>query len=119
MRSADAVSNYLWSRGHRYVDASIISHPDLSHCNALPGILARFDVEQVVLSNEFLADDHPATFAILDRIDDQSVRVNYSNNTYANVAMRDDTPVLLGNENLSPGQAVRPLAAEGPAVAGD
>jgi len=30
-----------------------------------------------------------------------------------------DRIVLLGNENLRPGQAVRPLAAEGPTVAGD
>ena len=30
-----------------------------------------------------------------------------------------DRIVLLGNENLRPGQAVRPLTAEGPNVAGD
>lgn len=68
MRSADAVSNYLWSRGIRRVDAILISHPDLSHCNALPGILSRFEVDRVMLSREFQADDHPATYAILDRI---------------------------------------------------
>jgi hypothetical protein len=30
-----------------------------------------------------------------------------------------DRVVLLGNENLQPGQAVRPLAADGPSVAGE
>ena len=69
MRSADAVSNYLWSRGQRHIDAILVSHPDLSHCNALPGVLARFSVDRVLMSKEFLADDHPATFAILDRIE--------------------------------------------------
>ena len=42
-----AISESLWSHGLRHLDTVVLSHPDLDHYNALPGLLERFSVGAV------------------------------------------------------------------------
>ena len=42
-----AISAVLWSRGIVRLDAIILSHPDLDHFNAVPGLLERFRVRAI------------------------------------------------------------------------
>ena len=48
--STQAVSGFLWSRGHRHIDAVVLSHADVDHYNAVPGLLERFSVGTVFVS---------------------------------------------------------------------
>ncbi len=43
-RATDIISGALWSRGLRHIHAVVLSHPDLDHYNALPGLMDRFSV---------------------------------------------------------------------------
>lgn len=45
-----SVSAVLWSQGIRRLDAVVLSHADVDHYNALPGLLERFDVRTVLVS---------------------------------------------------------------------
>lgn len=48
--ATDAAANFLWHRGIRRIDGMILSHADVDHYNAVPGLLKRFDVEAVYVS---------------------------------------------------------------------
>jgi competence protein ComEC len=54
MGSPDAggrsIASFLWSRGITRLDALIVSHADADHFNAVPYLLERFDVAQVIVS---------------------------------------------------------------------
>ncbi len=45
-----AISELLWSRGTTHLDAVVLSHPDIDHYNALPGLLEKFSVGAVYVS---------------------------------------------------------------------
>jgi competence protein ComEC len=48
--AAKIVSSYLWSRGIERIDAVVLSHADIDHYNAMPGLVERFDVGSVYIS---------------------------------------------------------------------
>jgi len=52
-RTADLISHFLWKKGHRMIDAIVISHPDMDHYNAVASLLDRMPVGQVLLTEEF------------------------------------------------------------------
>lgn len=45
-----AISSVLWSRGITHLDAVVLSHADIDHYNALPGLLGRVSVGVVYVS---------------------------------------------------------------------
>lgn len=47
---AQAITRYLWSEGKRRIDSVVISHEDVDHFNALPELLERVTVGQVVVA---------------------------------------------------------------------
>jgi competence protein ComEC len=44
------VAAYLWSRGITQIDAIVLSHADIDHFNAIPGLLERFSVGGIYVS---------------------------------------------------------------------
>lgn len=48
--ATQSAAGYLWSRGIRRIDALILSHADVDHYNAVPGLLERFHVGTVYTS---------------------------------------------------------------------
>lgn len=44
------IADYLWHRGIHRLDAIFISHPDMDHYNAIPGLLERFTVDAIYVS---------------------------------------------------------------------
>ena len=54
MRSPESTSrtiaSFLWSRHITHLDAVVLSHPDVDHYNAVPGLIERFDVGAVYVS---------------------------------------------------------------------
>jgi competence protein ComEC len=48
--TTNLISSYLWSQGIRHIDGIVISHADVDHYNALPGLLERFGVGTIYVS---------------------------------------------------------------------
>ncbi len=46
-RSTEIISRVLWSRGIQKIDAVILSHSDVDHYNAMPGLMERFSIGSV------------------------------------------------------------------------
>jgi competence protein ComEC len=44
------ISSYLWHRGHLRIDGIVLSHADIDHYNAVPGLLERFRVGAIYVS---------------------------------------------------------------------
>lgn len=65
-RTADLISRFLWTRGHREINAIILSHPDADHYNAVSSLLDRIPVGQLVLTSEFVRSAAPEVQAVLD-----------------------------------------------------
>jgi len=45
-----SIASYLWHRGIKRIDALVISHADVDHYNAVPGLLHRFPVGTIYVS---------------------------------------------------------------------
>ncbi|NOY30245.1 MAG: ComEC/Rec2 family competence protein [Planctomycetes bacterium] len=48
--ASQTIAGYLWSRGITRIDAVVLSHADVDHYNAMPGLLERFEVGTVYVS---------------------------------------------------------------------
>jgi competence protein ComEC len=48
--ATQSIASYLWERGITKIDGFVISHADVDHYNALPGLLDRFAVGAVYVS---------------------------------------------------------------------
>jgi competence protein ComEC len=48
--ATQSISCYLWHRGIMRIDAIILSHADVDHYNAVPGLLDRFRVGEIYVS---------------------------------------------------------------------
>lgn len=51
---ARTISEFLWNSGVHHLDAVVVSHPDMDHYNALPGILERFSTGVIFISPQML-----------------------------------------------------------------
>lgn len=56
--SSRGIQDVLWSRGLARIDAVILSHADSDHFNALPGLMRRFRIDEIVIPPGML--DAPA-----------------------------------------------------------
>ncbi len=48
------ISEFLWNLGILRLDAAVISHPDMDHYNAFPGIMERFRIGQFFVSPQMM-----------------------------------------------------------------
>ena len=48
--ASQTIAGYLWSRGITRIDAVVLSHADVDHYNAMPGLLERFEIGVVYVS---------------------------------------------------------------------
>jgi competence protein ComEC len=54
--ATQSIASYLWHRGIMRVDGIVISHADIDHYNAIPGLLERFRVGAVYVSPVMFED---------------------------------------------------------------
>jgi competence protein ComEC len=54
--AAQSIASYLWHRGVMRIDGIVISHADIDHYNAVPGLLERFRVGAVYVSPVMFED---------------------------------------------------------------
>jgi len=62
------MESVLWSEGVSRIDTLVLSHADTDHFNAVPELLERFAVGEVVVSPAFLRSDSGAVGEVLRRI---------------------------------------------------
>ncbi len=70
-----SIAGFLWSRGITHLDAVVISHADIDHYNALPGLLKRFSVGAIYVSPVMWEEENPAMTALHDAIDRSDVQI--------------------------------------------
>lgn len=56
--AARCVSDVLWYKGIKHIDAVVVSHADIDHFNALPELAERFSIGKVYLSP--MMNQHPS-----------------------------------------------------------
>lgn len=66
-RAARVIQQAMLRRGHRRLDAVIVSHADADHCNALPNLLGTIPIGTVLIGPGFLDGDQPLPFQIVER----------------------------------------------------
>jgi competence protein ComEC len=71
--AARQIAAVLWSRGIRHLDAIIVSHADIDHFNALPGLLERFSVGVVYVSPVMFEYPQPALAELQQTVADSGV----------------------------------------------
>ena len=64
-----STAGYLWSRGKTHIDAIVLSHGDMDHYNALPGLLDRFSVGVIYVSPTMFDHQTPAIAALRESIE--------------------------------------------------
>lgn len=74
-RAADLICGYLWSRGYRTISGIIISHADADHYNAVPEIVQRIPVGELICSRRFTKSASPAVQRLLLLLDRHSVPI--------------------------------------------
>jgi competence protein ComEC len=57
----------LWHEGIGRIDTLVISHADADHFNAVPELLERFTVGEIVVARSFLESSSPAVADLLDQ----------------------------------------------------
>jgi competence protein ComEC len=54
--ATQSIASYLWHRGIMRIDGIVISHADIDHYNAVPGLLERFRIGTVYVSPVMFSD---------------------------------------------------------------
>jgi len=73
-RSRD-IDATLWSLGVTHLDGVLLSHADADHFNALPGLLERFSIAQILTAPDMLRDPESAVAELATVIHDYQVPV--------------------------------------------
>jgi competence protein ComEC len=65
----------LWALGIARIDSIILSHPDADHFNAVPDVLERFPVGEILVTQGFATAANPAAVALMAAIRSRGVPV--------------------------------------------
>lgn len=78
---ARSIASQLWSRQITHIDAIVLSHADVDHYNALPGLVERFSIGAVYVSPVMFEEEFGALAALRETIDDAGLplRMIYAN----------------------------------------
>lgn len=79
-RASDTIANALWARGVQRLDAVVLSHADVDHFNALPGLIERFPIGSVWCSYRMFdglggVDDRSAPAELQRLLDSQGIPI--------------------------------------------
>ncbi len=69
------ISEFLWSKGITRLDAVVLSHPDIDHYNALPGLLGKFSVGEVCVSPVMFEKNSFAVKVLREALDNYDIPV--------------------------------------------
>ncbi len=73
--SSRGIEDVLWSMGHTRLEGVFLSHADADHFNALPGILRRFSIGQIITPPGMLDQPGRSLAAVGDAIEQAGIPV--------------------------------------------
>lgn len=65
----------LWTHGLTRLDSVYLSHADQDHYNALPDLLNRFRIGEIVIPPGFVSDENPGAAVLLDQVRSRGIPV--------------------------------------------
>ncbi len=74
-RTERTVENAVWASGRTRIDAVVLSHADVDHFNALPGLVEQLQIGGVFCSPTLLDMRQPAVAALFDKLSAANVVV--------------------------------------------
>ncbi len=74
--SSRGIQEVLWDRGLTHLDAVILSHADTDHYNALPGLLHRFKIQQVIVPPGLFLNADPVLSQIRQQLDRRGIPIH-------------------------------------------
>ena len=74
-RTTDIICRALWRRGISRIDTMVVSHADVDHYNAIPGIAERFSIGQVLVSHPMLQSRSRAVAELFRIIKNENIPV--------------------------------------------
>lgn len=74
-QAADIICGFLWSRGIRQVNGVVLSHADMDHYNAFPGLPGRVPIAEVITTRDFVASTSPSVQGILQLAADHAIPI--------------------------------------------
>ncbi|MDR3620993.1 MAG: ComEC/Rec2 family competence protein [Paludisphaera borealis] len=69
------IAQALWSRGVTRLDAVFLSHADQDHFNALPDLIERFAIGEVIVPPGFAGEDNPAADLLIETLRERRIPV--------------------------------------------
>ena len=69
------VSGVLWSENIVHLDAVVLSHADVDHFNALPGLVERFSIGVVYVSPQMLKSESESVAVVFEAIEEQDIPI--------------------------------------------
>jgi competence protein ComEC len=80
-----AIAGVLWSEGLTRIDTLVVSHADADHFNAVPDLLDRFTIGEIVVPEPFLASPAASAADLLRRVRQRGmvVRVARTGDSFA------------------------------------
>jgi competence protein ComEC len=109
MGAVRPVSEVLWSRGLRHLDAVIISHADSDHFNGLPELAQRFKIGRVFVSPVMFEEVQPAVGELRRALEQEGLkfellsggdRLTLDENTFAEV-LHPPKRGVIGSDNAN------------------
>ena len=92
------VSGVLWEANIVHLDAVVLSHGDVDHFNAMPGICERFSIGVVYVSPQMLKSESESVAVVMQAIEKQGIPIKVITSDFE--ACHDDGSVAI--EVLSP-----------------
>lgn len=80
-RTADLICGYLWHRGYRSINGLVISHADMDHYNAVPEIISRIPVGEVITTQRFIRSDSDAVQILLSLLERREIPVHIASDS--------------------------------------
>ncbi len=104
-RAADQICSFLWHNGHRQLNGIVVSHADMDHYNAVPAILNRIPVAELITSRQVATSESWSVQAFLSAIDLYDVPIRLATNGLAVESADTRISVLQANEHQLPDNA--------------
>jgi competence protein ComEC len=104
-RAADIISRCLWNRGHRMIDAIVVSHADADHYNALPPLLEVMPVGQIITTPQFVRSAAKEVVDLLAAVEELGVPVTlaFSGDSVVSSTAELSTRFLQASEDAAAG----------------
>ncbi len=75
LSSSRGIQDVLWNRGITRLDAVVLSHADSDHYNALPGLIHRFSIDEVIVPPGLFSNADPALVEIHQSLNQQQIPI--------------------------------------------